>query len=207
MRSTPAIIVCLLAAACDRRTESPLGPADETEAAESAPAAARVASTSIIRPEVAEEAGVPAPAEPLPPPPSPSLQTLIQFKGSGAKLNDTARARLNALMSEPQFVTGGTITLAGHSDSSGTDEDNLIMSRRRAEAVSEYLTSEGVAEERISIVALGERRPIEPNAHEDGSDYPEGRQLNRRVEITIAPPGVSSGATSLGQGNNLEDDR
>ncbi len=40
----------------------------------------------------------------------------------------------------------------------------------------------------IATVGFGERRPVAPNAHPDGSDNPEGRQLNRRVEILVTPP-------------------
>ena len=52
----------------------------------------------------------------------------------------------------------------------------------------DYLESKDVAPDRISVIALGETRPIAPNANEDGSDNPEGRARNRRVEIEVQPP-------------------
>ena len=46
----------------------------------------------------------------------------------------------------------------------------------------------GVARERITVIALGEQRPVAPNAHLDGTPDEEGRARNRRVTVTIAPP-------------------
>ena len=51
-----------------------------------------------------------------------------------------------------------------------------------------YLESKGVDPERIEVIALGERRPAAPNATLAGEDDPEGRALNRRVEVEVTPP-------------------
>lgn len=71
------------------------------------------------------------------------------------------------------------ILVEGDTDNTGTDDYNLRLSERRAQAVSNYLMGLGVANSRISMVGLGETNPIASNE----SDY--GRQLNRRVEIAI----------------------
>ncbi|MEG8223444.1 OmpA family protein [Sphingomonas sp. HH69] len=136
---------------------------------------------SILRPEV-----VPTVEEPKIEP----EELLIGFGALSLQLDDAAKAALDALMTTPAMQAGGTIALRGHSDSLGTDGDNRVASRRRAERVRDYLLEKGVAAERITLVALGETRPIAPNAKEDGSDDPEGRAKNRRVEVRVTPPPV-----------------
>ena len=65
----------------------------------------------------------------------------------------------------------------GHTDSIGTDAYNQKLSERRAKAVVNYLVKNGVDKARIKAVGFGESQPVATN------DTPEGRQLNRRVEI------------------------
>ncbi len=69
------------------------------------------------------------------------------------------------------------IHIEGHTDSVGTDEYNLQLSRKRAESVRNYLLSKGIAPERIAIFGFGSSMPVASNKTE------EGRALNRRVEI------------------------
>lgn len=148
------------------------------------------AATSIMRPEVAEEAGAQlAPAAPE------RLRRVVEFGVSGAMLDGAAKAAIDALLTDERFAGAGPISVSGHSDSAGSDAQNLAASRRRAEAVRDYLVSKGVAPERITVIALGERRPLAPNAQADGSDFPEGRQRNRRVEITVEPPTAAEPAS------------
>jgi len=73
------------------------------------------------------------------------------------------------------------VEVAGHTDSTGTEAYNQQLSQRRAESVAAYLRSREVLGQRLLIVGGGENYPIASN------DTPEGRQLNRRVEITIVP--------------------
>ena len=74
------------------------------------------------------------------------------------------------------------IVIEGHTDAYGGDENNLALSRRRAEAVSAYLTNElGVPEFRISAVGYGETQPIANN------DTEQGRERNRRIDVIIEP--------------------
>ena len=65
----------------------------------------------------------------------------------------------------------------GHTDSVGSDTSNLALSQKRADAVATYMSSQGVAKERISAKGYGESKPIGDNATE------EGRAKNRRVEF------------------------
>lgn len=73
------------------------------------------------------------------------------------------------------------IDVMGHTDSTGSDQYNLDLSRRRAEAVSNFLVSRGVARSRIESIGYGEQYPIADNTTDSG------RAQNRRVEIRITP--------------------
>ncbi len=73
------------------------------------------------------------------------------------------------------------VEIAGHTDSTGSEAYNRLLSEKRAQSVASYLVSRGVRADRFIIVGAGESRPIASN------DTPEGRALNRRVEITIVP--------------------
>lgn len=78
------------------------------------------------------------------------------------------------------------VEVAGHTDSKGTDEYNQKLSERRATAVYDYLTSNGVSASRlVGPIGYGESRPIAPNTNADGSDNPEGRAKNRRTELNV----------------------
>lgn len=78
------------------------------------------------------------------------------------------------------------VTLTGHTDALGTDEYNLDLSRKRARSVKDWLVARaGVDASLIETDGRGEGQPVAPNTHPDGSDNPEGRQKNRRVEIRI----------------------
>src|SRR4249919_444749 len=73
------------------------------------------------------------------------------------------------------------VEVAGHTDNVGSDAYNEQLSVRRANSVAAYLQSHGVMQQRLMIVGAGELHPIASNATE------EGRQQNRRVEITLVP--------------------
>jgi outer membrane protein OmpA-like peptidoglycan-associated protein len=74
-----------------------------------------------------------------------------------------------------------TIVVEGHTDSSGSDAYNQGLSERRALSVQRLLVDRGIVPARISTVGYGETRPVATN------DTPEGRQMNRRVEIRVNP--------------------
>jgi len=71
------------------------------------------------------------------------------------------------------------VLIAGHTDATGSDDYNLMLSRRRAESVANYLESLGVSQTRFTIMGFGEAQPVASN------DTAEGQQLNRRVEVAI----------------------
>lgn len=132
---------------------------------------------SIFRPEFQVE-----PIEALDP--QGSLETRVQFP-EGADLTEAARAELATVLASPQIAEGGAIVLRGHSDSGGSDDANMRISQKRAEAVRDWLVENGVAADRITVIAFGEQNPERPNALPDGSPDEAGRAANRRVEIEI----------------------
>jgi outer membrane protein OmpA-like peptidoglycan-associated protein len=73
------------------------------------------------------------------------------------------------------------VEVAGHTDSTGSDTYNQSLSERRASSVAQYLSSQGVNNQRLIAVGMGEARPVSDNT------TPAGRQANRRVEITMVP--------------------
>lgn len=80
------------------------------------------------------------------------------------------------------------LAVEGHTDSIGDENYNLNLSTQRAKAVGQELISNKVAPERITTVGYGEKYPIAPNKNANGSDNPEGRAKNRRVEIIVENP-------------------
>jgi outer membrane protein OmpA-like peptidoglycan-associated protein len=75
------------------------------------------------------------------------------------------------------------VTVEGHTDSVGTSQFNKVLSQQRAEAVVKWLTSHGVAKERLAARGMGKEQPIMPN------DTDAGRAVNRRVEFQIEERG------------------
>lgn len=144
------------------------------------------AKKSIIRPDVEPS--------PTPTPPAEPVELTVPFPAKGAQPDPAGMALLDTLAADPVLALGGPITIWGHSDSSGSDASNLIASRKRAEAARDYLVKKGIAAERITVIALGEARPIAPNRKLDGSDDPEGRDKNRRVEIKVDLPKAAPAA-------------
>ena len=71
------------------------------------------------------------------------------------------------------------LEIAGHTDNQGDDNANLVLSKKRAESLKNYLISQGIDGGRLITLYFGEKNPIA------GNDTPEGRQKNRRVEMKV----------------------
>lgn len=71
------------------------------------------------------------------------------------------------------------LQIAGHTDNVGAAQSNLTLSKKRAEAVKNYLSSKGIDENRFNVLYFGQTQPIADNSTK------EGRQKNRRVEMKI----------------------
>jgi outer membrane protein OmpA-like peptidoglycan-associated protein len=105
----------------------------------------------------------------------------ITFRTDSADLNSSFFGVLDSVSLVVKEYEKTIIEVAGHTDSTGTDEYNQALSQRRAQTVATYLVGRGVMDQRIITVGAGESRPVATN------ETPEGRQLNRRVELTLAP--------------------
>ena len=77
------------------------------------------------------------------------------------------------------------IKIEAHTDSKGNDAFNMDLSKRRAKSITDYLLKKGINKNRLISEGFGETQPIAPNKNPDGSDKPEGRQLNRRIEFRV----------------------
>jgi OOP family OmpA-OmpF porin len=182
----PALIAALMVAGCDREAPAP-DPVPEPE-----DTALPGESESIMRPDIEE---VPI-VEPAPEP----LRLTIGFPDGGADLDDAAIERLTALLQEDQLAAQTwPIILRGHTDSAGYDEANLRASETRAQAVAQWLVDKGVDEDRITIIPIGEGRPVKPNVNLDGTPNEAGRAANRRVDIAILPPAEPEDTTEAAE--------
>ena len=77
-----------------------------------------------------------------------------------------------------------SVEIYSFADAKGADEYNINLSKRRAQAVVNYLETAGIAKERMIAKGYGEKNPAAPNTV-SGKDSPEGRQLNRRTEFRV----------------------
>lgn len=165
-----------------------IAPADQPAATES--------PASIIRPDVSPSPAIEAPPDPL--------AATVPFPDGGYELTAAAERVLAEVLEADQLAQDWPVVLRGHTDSEGDDRGNLFASRKRAEAVAGWLVENGIDEERIEVIALGEQRPVAPNAHLDGTPDEAGRARNRRVEVWIGPPGSQPGEEAPEQGEQSE---
>ena len=106
----------------------------------------------------------------------------LTFQSGQAEVRSTYRPLLEKVKEAAEVFPRSQIIVEGHTDSYGGDDGNLALSRRRAEAVSAYLSGElGVPAFRMSAVGYGETQPIANN------DTEQGRARNRRIDIIIEP--------------------
>ena len=80
------------------------------------------------------------------------------------------------------------IRLVGHADAKGPAEYNIKLSEKRASVALQFLVKQGIEAGRLSSTGIGEKNFVAINSNPDGTDNPEGRQLNRRVEYEITGP-------------------
>lgn len=107
------------------------------------------------------------------------MQKGIGFNTGSDSLSSSIYSTLNGVATILNEYPKSSLKITGHTDSVGSNESNLTLSERRAEAVSRYLISQNVKSGRLSTLGYGERQPIATN------DTAEGRAQNRRVEILI----------------------
>jgi outer membrane protein OmpA-like peptidoglycan-associated protein len=113
----------------------------------------------------------------------------IYFDFASFSINPGSKTEIEKLYRLMDANPSLTIELLGHTDSKGNPEYNKILSEKRAKAVVNLLTSRGIQSNRIKIKAMGQDNYVAINENPDGSDNPDGRQLNRRVDINILNKG------------------
>lgn len=102
----------------------------------------------------------------------------LDFEFNKAIIKPASFASLDEL-SEVLNKVNWNLILSGHTDNVGSENFNLKLSSKRAEAVKNYLINKGIAAERITAKGFGETMPIAPN------DTEQNRAINRRVEFFI----------------------
>ena len=124
-----------------------------------------------------------AQAAPPPPPAPPAKKKIVlrsvHFDFDKATLKADAKPILEEAVQVLKQEGSVDIVVEGHTDSVGTDQYNLGLSRRRAETVRSYLVDHGIARSRITAEGMGESKPVASN------DTADGRAQNRRVELHV----------------------
>jgi outer membrane protein OmpA-like peptidoglycan-associated protein len=105
----------------------------------------------------------------------------VTFAVDSTTITPTFQSALDQVAQSLTKYPNSLIDVMGHTDSTGSDSYNLDLSRRRAESVANYLGMRSVSRARIATMGYGEQYPRADNT------TPEGRALNRRVEIRITP--------------------
>lgn len=127
----------------------------------------------------AAPAAEPAPA-PTPVSETITLAAAALFDHDRDVIKDAAKPELDAFAARVNSLSSvESVSIVGHTDSSGTDAYNQNLSERRAAAVKDYLASQGVDPAVMSTSGMGESQPVADNSTK------EGRAQNRRVEITL----------------------
>lgn len=112
----------------------------------------------------------------------------ISFDVGRADIKPNFRPVLDSFARNLVQYPATSVTIVGHTDSTGSDEVNNPLSQNRAASVRDYLSVRGVAAQRIAVQGHGSREPVADNATE------AGRAMNRRVEIFIAEQQASAPA-------------
>jgi len=110
-----------------------------------------------------------------------TMSSEVSFDFNSARLKSTFYSPLNKIADIMSRYPATQITVVGHTDSVGSEQYNLELSLRRANAVADYLIVHGVERSRLGTEGRGELQPIADNG------TPEGRAQNRRVEIFVVP--------------------
>jgi OOP family OmpA-OmpF porin len=105
----------------------------------------------------------------------------IYFQTGLANIDSASAGILDRLVAAGMRCPEVNFEVAGHTDSTGGDDINIDLSRRRAQAVTDYLTAAGLGATRMTAAGYGSTRPVASNETE------EGRAQNRRIEFEVKP--------------------
>ena len=108
---------------------------------------------------------------------------LFDFDKSSLRVD--AEETLLATIPEIRKLGGKAARVEGHTDAIGSDGYNQKLSEARAKTVRDWLAQRDAILPATAITGYGKTRPVAANTTEDGKDFPEGRQQNRRVEVVF----------------------
>jgi outer membrane protein OmpA-like peptidoglycan-associated protein/tetratricopeptide (TPR) repeat protein len=111
--------------------------------------------------------------------------TPLLFGFDKYSLTEQGKRQLDNLVKLLDDFQGLSVILVGYTDALGPENYNLRLSKQRAISVMQYIISKGIEATRLKATGKGETNFIAPNTKPDGSDNPDGRSYNRRVEIEI----------------------
>jgi outer membrane protein OmpA-like peptidoglycan-associated protein len=115
-----------------------------------------------------------------------ALEADVLFDFDKADLKPEAQASLEKVATVLKAYPSAQVRVEGHTDAKGADAYNQKLSEQRAVAVAEWLASKaGLPRTQLATAGLGKTKPVAHNTKPDGSDDPEGRAKNRRVEIIV----------------------
>jgi outer membrane protein OmpA-like peptidoglycan-associated protein len=110
----------------------------------------------------------------------------VLFDFDKADLRPAAQKTLHQAAGIIQVKAKGAVRIEGHTDSKGNDDYNQKLSERRAASVKAwFIDKEGLGNVQFTSQGFGAKKPVASNTKPDGSDDPDGRQKNRRVEIVL----------------------
>jgi len=143
------------------------------------------------RPVAEAEAADTAPAEK--PQPAITAETAVKeillnpvyFAFDNFQLSETGKNELKKLADVLQTLPGCSLKLFGYADALGPAPYNLTLSEKRAISAMKFLIGLGIEASRLSALGLGETNFAAINVNPNGTDNPEGRKLNRRVEFEV----------------------
>jgi len=110
----------------------------------------------------------------------------IRFEFDESNPGDEGMKYINELIRILNDFPDVRLTINGYADSRGDEAYNLKLSMARAQAIAGYFNQRGDFSQRIAVNAFGEKDPVAPNTTPDGSDNPEGRMYNRRVQLIFS---------------------
>jgi outer membrane protein OmpA-like peptidoglycan-associated protein len=113
-----------------------------------------------------------------------NLAADVLFDFDKSSLRPEAGPSLDKVVAVLQSYPKASVLIEGHTDGKGSDQYNQRLSERRADSVRHWLVEHGVTTP-TTTHGWGRSRPIAPNTKPNGADDPDGRQKNRRVEITV----------------------
>jgi len=113
------------------------------------------------------------------------LITTIPFLTNEYEMGPQAQLEVEKVAELMNYYPESKVMLTGHTDSTGMEEFNNLLSMQRASEVAQYLEMRGIGMERITMEGKGETDPVAKNSFSDGSDALLGRYLNRQVHVRI----------------------